>query len=296
MPATTIGGVVTRRTHPCIHVLALGMLGWAAAPSAAMAQDASASAVVWHELITKDIAAARSFYGGLFGWTFSEPKALETSTYVVASLDGQAVAGLLRLPDSAGVNNSQWLSYFRVPSTALAVDAATSAGGRVLVKPVELQGRGRGALLLDTEGAPFAVLEPSRAAPWEGRTPQNGWLWNELFTNDPAKAAAFYGKVFGFEPAKRLVDGSERLGFARGGVPVAGLQRIPADGPRPNWLPTIRVADVEQLAAKVAGLGGRLIMPPQAGIRAGNVAIIADPTGAAFAVQEWAGANAAAQE
>lgn len=266
------------------------------APGVCRAQDAPVSAVAWHELITKDLAAARTFYGGLFGWTFSEPKALEVSTYIVASLDGQAVAGILRLPDSAGVNNSQWLSYFRVPDAKRAAEAATGAGGRVLVKPVELQGRGRGALLQDAEGAPFAVLEPSRVVPWEGRTPQNGWLWNELFTNDPAKAAAFYGKVFGFEPAKRLVDGSEHEGFARGGVPVAGLQRIPADGPRPNWLPTIRVADVEQVAAKVAGLGGRLIMPPQAGLRAGNVAIIADPTGAAFAVQEWAGTNAAAQE
>lgn len=287
---------MTRRPHPGILALALGLLASTMVPAAARAQEAPAPAVVWHELITKDMAAARAFYGGLLGWTFSEPKALEMSTYVVASLEGQAVAGFLRLPDSAGVNNSQWLSYFRVPDAKLAVEAATSAGGRVLVKPVELQGRGRGALLLDAEGAPFAVLEPSRAAPWEGRTPENGWFWNELFTNDPLKAAAFYGTVFGFAPARRLVDGVEREGFARGGVPVAGLQRIPADGPRPNWLPTIRVADVGQVAAKVAGLGGRLIMPPQAGVRAGNVAIIADPTGAAFAVQEWAGASTAAQE
>lgn len=267
-----------------------------AAPAVSRAQEAPASAIVWHELITKDLASAQAFYGGLLGWTFSEPKVLKVSTYVTASLDGQAIAGVLRLVDSAGVNNSQWLSYFRVPDVNRAVTAATGAGGRLLVKPVELQGRGRGALLLDTEGAPFAVLEPSRTAPWEGKAPVNGWLWNEFFSNDPAQAAAFYGKVFGFELAKRLVDGRELEGFQRGGAPVASLHRIPADGPRPNWLPTIRVTDVEAVAAKVAGLGGRLIMPPRSDVRNGNVAIIADPSGAAFAVQEWAGATSARGE
>jgi uncharacterized protein len=263
------------------------------APGVCRAQEAPASAIVWHELITKDLASAQAFYGGLFGWTFSAPKTLKVSTYITVSLEGEALAGFLRLPDSAGVNNSQWLTYFRVPSAEGAVASAASAGARVLVKPVELQGRGRGALLLDTEGAPFAVLEPSRAAPWEGQAPVNGWLWNELFSNDPARAATFYGKVFGFELAKRLVDGRELEGFLRGGAPVAGLQRIPTDGPHPNWLPTIRVTDVDQVAAKVACLGGRLIMPPRSDVRNGNVAIIADPSGAAFAVQEWAGAPSA---
>ena len=267
-----------------------------AAPVLPAQEAPAASAIIWHELITKDLVSTQAFYGGLFGWTFSAPKTLKVSTYVTASLEGEAVAGFLRLADSAGVNNSQWLSYFQVPSAEGAVTAAASAGGRVLVKPVELQGRGRGALLLDTEGAPFAVLEPSRAAPWQGRAPVNGWLWNELFSNDPARASTFYGKVFGFELAKRLVDGRELEGFLRGGAPVAGLQRIPADGPHPNWLPTIRVTDVDQVAAQVAGLGGRLIMPPRSDVRNGNVAIIADPSGAAFAVQEWAGATSARGE
>lgn len=278
------------------QALVLGMLATAAQPIPATAQDAPAQAVVWHELITKDVAAAQAFYGALLGWTFSEPRVLKVSTYVVASLDGEAVAGLVRIADSAGVNNSQWLSYFRVPNVQGAVASATSAGGRVLVKPVELQGRGRGALLLDTEGAPFAVLEPSRAAPFAGRAPVNGWLWTEYFSNDPARAADFYGKMFGVTLAKRYVDGREREGFVRGGEPVAGLMRIPADGPQPNWLPVIRVADVDHVAARVAGLGGRLIMAPRSDVRAGNVAIIGDPTGAAFAVQEWTGTPSARQE
>lgn len=283
---------MVRRTADNLVIAALAL----SAPVVCRAQEAPASAIVWHELITKDLASAQAFYGGLLGWTFSAPQALKQSTYVTASLEGQVLAGVLRLQDSAGVNNSQWLSYFRVPSAEGAVAAATKAGGRLLVKPVDLQGRGRGALLLDTEGAPFAVLEPSRAAPWEGQAPINGWLWNELFSHDPARAATFYGSVFGFTFAKRLVDGRELEGFLRAGAPVAGLQRIPADGPRPNWLPTIRVADVEAVAAKVAGLGGRLIMPPRPDIRNGNVAIIADPSGAAFAVQEWSGSTSARGE
>jgi uncharacterized protein len=53
----------------------------------------------------------------------------------------------------------------------------------------------------------------------------------------------------------------------------------------------IRVDDVERIVAKATALGGRVIMAPRANVRDGNAAIIADPSGAAFAVQVWDGAT-----
>jgi hypothetical protein len=41
------------------------------------------------------------------------------------------------------------------------------------------------------------------------------------------------------------------------------------------------------MAAKVAALGGRVILPPRPEIRNGTVAIVADPTGGAVALQKW---------
>ena len=52
--------------------------------------------VIWADLVTPDLAAAESFYGGLFGWTFQGVRHGE-SDYAVAYLDGRAIAGLLTL-------------------------------------------------------------------------------------------------------------------------------------------------------------------------------------------------------
>jgi predicted enzyme related to lactoylglutathione lyase len=255
------------------------------------AQDAPTRAVIWHELVTQNIAAVQPFYGELFGWTFAKPTALRNGTFVAARLDGTPVAGLVQADASPSVNTSQWLTYFHVTDVEGAVNTATSQGATVLVRPTVLRGRGRGALMTDPEGAPFAVLSPDAPAPWQGKAPMNGWLWNELFAKEPVTAAGFYGKVLGFETLKRTVGGADYDAFGLGGTPVAGLMRIPVDGVHPNWLPMIRVDDVDRIVAKATALGGRVIMPPRPDVRHGNAAIIADPSGAAFAVQVWDGAT-----
>jgi predicted enzyme related to lactoylglutathione lyase len=47
------------------------------------------------------------------------------------------------------------------------------------------------------------------------------------------------------------------------------------------------VQDVNATAAKAASLGGKVLMAPTQQVRDGSVAIIADPNGAGFVVQEW---------
>ena len=47
----------------------------------------------WVDLMASDFAAAKDFYGGVFGWEFSE-SGEEFGYYAVATLDGEAVAGI----------------------------------------------------------------------------------------------------------------------------------------------------------------------------------------------------------
>jgi hypothetical protein len=55
----------------------------------------------------------------------------------------------------------------------------------------------------------------------------------------------------------------------------------------PLWLPYVRVADPAAVVAKVAGLGGQVLLKPDPKHRNGTVAVIADPTGAEVAIQKW---------
>ena len=62
--------------------------------------------------------------------------------------------------------------------------------------------------------------------------------------------------------------------------------KIPFPNVRPNWVPYIAVENAKEIINKAKKLGGRILLEPE-GVRKGKVAIIADPTGAAFTVQQW---------
>jgi predicted enzyme related to lactoylglutathione lyase len=64
-------------------------------------------------------------------------------------------------------------------------------------------------------------------------------------------------------------------------------------GVQPNWLPAIRVADLNAMVARAVSLGGRVILAPRPDMRNGTIAIIGDPTGAALTLQQWDGTIAA---
>ncbi|MDP4726257.1 MAG: hypothetical protein NWS07_03115, partial [Desulfobacterales bacterium] len=49
----------------------------------------------------------------------------------------------------------------------------------------------------------------------------------------------------------------------------------------------VAVADVDATVNKAKALGGNVLMAPTVTVRNGTVAVIADPNGAGFVVQEW---------
>jgi len=49
----------------------------------------------------------------------------------------------------------------------------------------------------------------------------------------------------------------------------------------------VRVASIVEAVARVQPLGGRVLVAPRQDLADGNVAVIADPTGAAIGIFEW---------
>ena len=76
-------------------------------------QEHHVGKVIFVELVTPDLAAAKQFYAGLFGWTFRDIQAGGTE-YAEASLDGHPVAGLIHKDVPAGEHRQPaWLSFIR---------------------------------------------------------------------------------------------------------------------------------------------------------------------------------------
>jgi uncharacterized protein len=128
-----------------------------------------AGALCWNELGTRDVEAAKAFYGDVFGWTVDEHQIQRTEggpgpdVYIEWQLDGKSIGGMMdidgMLPDQVPAH---WLVYFGVEDTDAAVAKVKAAGGEVRFGPVDIDA-GRFAVVTEPEAEPgvFAVIQPA---------------------------------------------------------------------------------------------------------------------------------------
>lgn len=121
--------------------------------------------VGWNELGTRDPAAAKQFYGAVFGWEYDEEPSDRVGTYTIAKVGDAMVAGMidmnaLEMPAEIPAN---WLTYFIVADADAALDEIRSGGGSVMNGPIDIP-PGRFAVVADPFGAAFAVMQPNEEA------------------------------------------------------------------------------------------------------------------------------------
>ena len=253
--------------------------------------------IIWRDLLTNDPAASQKFYGELFGWEFESvgtASNLKSNTsYTLIRHNGRLIGGMI---DTLALNNrddiSQWVVLMSVEDVDASVEAVTANGGTIITPPTDLQSRGRLAVIRDAEGALLGLLETRDGDPRDSEPEVDGFLWDELWTSDVQSADAFYNKVAGLTKDTVDVDGMQDTAptyslLKAGDTPRAGIMPNPLDGLDPVWVSYIRVEDPAAITARVAELGGRVIV--EAGPRplGGEVAFVAGPSGAGIALQTW---------
>ncbi|HKV99871.1 MAG TPA: VOC family protein [Vicinamibacterales bacterium] len=117
------------------------------------------------------------------------------------------------------------------------------------------------------------------------------FCWFELSTTNQAQAKAFYGALFGWQPDDQPVGPNDVYTiFKVDGRDAAAACTIRPDqlahGARPNWLLYVSVENADASAKRATDAGGKLLMPPFDVMESGRMALVADPTGAAFAIWE----------
>jgi predicted enzyme related to lactoylglutathione lyase len=246
--------------------------------------------VIWADLVTPDIAAAKHFYGELFGWTFNDVHT-GASDYSVALLDGNPVGGLFQGAMRPGEQRQPaWLTFISVPDIAAAGRSILAHGGKMLAPTRSYPDRGRQAVFADPQGAIFAVLQSSSGDPEDVLAAPGEWIWSSVLTRDPDMDAAFYQNVFGYEVFEiPSDDGSKHILLATDDYARASLNALPADAAKrhPHWLNFVRVNSATDTAARAEALGGRVLVKPFTDRHGGLVAVIADPAGAPFGLLEW---------
>lgn len=123
--------------------------------------------------------------------------------------------------------------------------------------------------------------------------PDGVFSWVDLTTTDIDGAHAFYSGLFGWEPDPQpLPGGGSYTNFRISGYSVAGggqmMEEMQASGAPSVWVSYVNHSDIDAVAARATAAGGVVFMPPMDIMDQGRMALIQDPTGAAFGLWQSA--------
>lgn len=115
------------------------------------------------------------------------------------------------------------------------------------------------------------------------------FCWIDLATIGAEGAKKFYTEMFGWEPVDSPAgEGMFYTMLNLNGKSVAGLYEM---GPQqkeqnlpPHWVNYVAVKSADEVLAKVAGLGGTVLMEAADVMEFGRMGVLQDPTGAFLAV------------
>jgi hypothetical protein len=241
----------------------------------------------WVDLGAHDPQAAKRFYTELFGWTVTDNQfgPGEGDVYTTYKLDGRSVAASYPMDpeQKAAGMPSAWLSYVAVEDADASAARAKELGATLMVEPFDVMEHGRMAMVQDPGGALFALWQPRAHPGAEVRGAPGSLGWNELATNDAAKARDFYTGLFGWR-ADVMNVGMEYTVFNGDAGPVAGAYALTPEmeGMPVCWMPYFAVTDPDATAEKARSLGGTVLKEPADIPGIGRFTMLRDPQGAMF--------------
>lgn len=233
----------------------------------------------WIELVTPDRDQAVAFYGGLFGWTTTEP-AEEFGGYSQFESGGRPIGGLM--PETEGMTGPPtWAVYLATPDAAKTAALASEHGGTVVAPPMEIPGLGSMVVVADASG----LAHPGwQAAPFTGTETADAHgdpVWHEVYSRDFATTRDFLRDVYGWEI--QMNGDTDEFRYATNGpeaTATGGLMDASGWGAdfEPRWTFYVKVDDMDAAVAKVAELGGTVTQGPD-DTPYGVLTEIADPNG-----------------
>jgi uncharacterized protein len=237
----------------------------------------------WIDLTTSDVDRAQDFYHTVFGWTF-ESAGPDYGGYINAGKDGHRVAGLManrrefQSPDN-------WATYFHTSDINATASTLSSAGGAVVMGPMEVPAKGFMAVATDPSGALFGLWQPLEHRGFEVIGEAGSPVWHQLTTREYRAAIDFYREVLGWKTEQvgdtdefryttasfgdqQLLGVMDGTGFLPEGVPS-------------HWSIFFGAEDVDKTLAVIADNGGAVVRGAE-DTPYGRLATATDPTGVIF--------------
>lgn len=240
----------------------------------------------WVDLQTTDQDGAKQFYASLFGWTYDDSPMPQGGVYSMATLGGETVAAIAPMPPGAPDGMPpMWNTYIAVDDVDATLGKVAPAGGQVFMPAFDIGDSGRMSFVADPTGAAVGLWQANQHI---GATLVNETgtvIWNELLTDNPDSALAFYDAVVGITSATMEMGPGEYYRILKaGGVDVGGCAEPPMPGVPNHWHVYFAVEDADAAAAKAIAEGGKVMAEPFDIPTVGRIAVLTDPQGGVFSV------------
>lgn len=267
----------------------------------------------WVDTEQADVDAAAEFYGGLFGWTFTQATPSDAPfRYLVAQLGGRDVGGLggpATPPGDGSGPDARWNTYVAVTDAEATARRVEDAGGEIVQPPTVAGEGGRSVVLRDPHGLEVRLWEARRRLGAQATNVPGAWNFSDLHTGPDGPAKDFYASVFGWEfdesddatmirvpgygdHLASTVDPDihERQSGAMvppGFADAIGWVAPAAAEEEPGWHVTFTVADRDDAAARAESLGATVLRRDDTAWT--RTAVIRDPQGAVFTASQFLG-------
>jgi uncharacterized protein len=241
----------------------------------------------WVDLQTTDQSAGKQFYSSLFGWTYDDRQSPgDGGVYSMAMVNGETVAAIAPMPPGAPAGRpTAWNTYIAVDKVDAAVDNVGPVGGQVLMPAFDIGDAGRMAFVADPTGAIVGLWQANQHIGATLVNESGAVIWNELITDKPDSALAFYEAVLGITHATmEMAPGEQYRILKAGGADVGGCMEPPMAGVPNHWQVYFAVDDADATASKASAEGGQVIAEPFDIPSVGRSAVLSDPQGGVFSV------------
>src|SRR5258705_10659214 len=189
----------------------------------------------WVDLQTTDQAAGKEFYASLLGWSYDGRPMPQGGTYSMALLKGETVAAIAPMPPGAPEGMPpMWNTYLAVDDVDASLEKVGPAGGQGLMPAMDVGEAGGMAFVAHPTGAVVGV--------WQAKSPIGATLvnepgaliWNELITDKPESALAFYEAVLGVSSETMEMGPGQTYHLLKGGETEVGGGMEPPMPEGPN--------------------------------------------------------------
>lgn len=125
-----------------------------------MNEESKIGQFCWSELATTNVQAAKSFYGEVFGWQFTDHKMGDMTYTMIKMNNGRECAGIWAIPQDQEKNiPPHWMNYILVEDLDQTLEKVKKKGARIIKPASAASDFGRFAVIQDPTGAHIALWQ-----------------------------------------------------------------------------------------------------------------------------------------